>query len=77
MWLRYGWSRYVMITMICFAMVGFSGIALLVRGESIDPLASLMKLVVLGVFFYAVALIPLSVSSSLRVYLGPRTAGDR
>jgi hypothetical protein len=77
MWLRYGWSRYVTITMICFAIIGFCSLALIVRSESIDPLAGLMKLVVIGVVFDALALIPLSASESIRIYLGPRTAGDR
>ena len=77
MWLRYAWSRYVMIATICLAMVGFSIVALLVRSESVNPLPELMRLVAAGLLFYALALIPLSVSSSLRHYLGPRTAGER
>ncbi len=77
MWMRYAWSRYVMITMICFSMAGFCLLAMLVRSESVNPLPQLMKLVVFGVGLYAVALIPLSASSSLRHFLGPKTAGER
>ncbi|MDR3406000.1 MAG: hypothetical protein P4L99_26175 [Chthoniobacter sp.] len=77
MWLRYSWSRYVMITTICFAMFGFGAVALMVRSESVNALPQLMRLVAGGLVLYALALIPLSVSSSLRHYLGPRTAGER
>lgn len=77
MWLRYGWSRYVMITMISVSMAGFSLLAMMVRSESVDPLSQLMRLVVYGVGLYAVALVPLSASSSLRHFLGPKTAGER
>jgi hypothetical protein len=77
MWLRYTWSRYVMVTMICFGMIGFSVLAMMVRSESVDPLPQLMKMVVYGVGLYAVALVPLSASSSLRHFLGPKTAGER
>ena len=77
MWLRYSWSRYAMITMICLSVVGFSVLAMLVRSESVDPLPRLMKLVVYGAGLYAVALVPLSASSSLRHFLGPKTAGER
>ena len=77
MWLRYGWSRYVMITMICFGIGGFSLLAMLVRSESVDPLPRLTKLVVCGAALYALALIPLSASSALRHFLGPKTAGER
>jgi len=52
-------------------------VALMVRSESIDSLSHLMGLVAGGLLLYALALIPLSVSSSLRHYLGPRTAGER
>lgn len=77
MWLRHTWSRYVMITMICFGMIAFCLIAMTVRSESVNPLPQLMKLVVYGVGLYAVALVPLSASSSLRHFLGPKTAGER
>lgn len=77
MWLRYTWSRYVMITMICFGMIGFGVLAMLVRSESVDPLPGLMKLAVYGIGLYAIALVPLSASSSLRHFLGPKTAGER
>ena len=77
MWLRYSWSRYVMITMICLGIAGFSVLALMIRSESVDPLPQLMKLVVCGVGLYGAALIPLSASASLRHFLGPKTAGER
>jgi hypothetical protein len=77
MWLRYAWARYVMITMICLAIIGFGLVAMLVRGESVNPLPELMRPVIYGLLLYAVALIPLGASSSLRHYLGPRTAGER
>ncbi|MEP6668522.1 MAG: hypothetical protein ABJF10_05180 [Chthoniobacter sp.] len=77
MWLRYAWSRYIMIATICVAMIGFSVVALLVRSESVNALPHLMRYVAGGLLFYAFALIPLSATSSLRHYLGPRTAGER
>ncbi|MEI9895662.1 MAG: hypothetical protein WDN28_17685 [Chthoniobacter sp.] len=77
MWLRYAWSRYVMIVMICGALAGFSVIALMVRSESVNALPQLMQRVAGGLVLYALALIPLSASRALRNYLGPRTAGDR
>ena len=77
MWLRFTWARYVMITMICLGMVGFGVLAMLVRSASVNPLPELMKLVVFGIGLYAVALVPLSASSTLRHFLGPKTAGER
>jgi hypothetical protein len=77
MWLRYMWSRYVMITMICFGMIGFGVLAMLVRSDSVNPLPQLMKLAIFGIGLYAIALVPLSASSSLRHFLGPKTAGER
>jgi hypothetical protein len=77
MWLRYTWSRYVMITMICFGMIGFGVLAMLVRNDSVNPLPELMKLAVYGIGLYAIALVPLSASSTLRHFLGPKTAGER
>jgi hypothetical protein len=77
MLLRYSWSRYVMITMICLAIAAFSVLALIIRSESIDPLPRLMKLVACGAGLYCLALVPLSASSSLRHFLGPKTAGER
>ena len=66
MWLRHAWSRYVMITMICFGIIGFSILALMVRSESVNPLPHLMKLAVFGIALYIAALVPLSVSTSWR-----------
>jgi hypothetical protein len=77
MWLRYGWARYLMITMICLAIAGFSLLAMLVRGDSVDPLQHLMKLAIFGILFYIAALVPLNTSSFLRHYMGPKTAGER
>lgn len=77
MWLRHTWARYMMITVMCLAIGGFSLLAILVRGASIDPLLHLMKQVVFGILFYIAALIPLTTSAMLRQYLGPKTAGER
>jgi len=77
MWLRYNWARYLMVALLCLAIISFSWIALLIRGESMNPLPELTRLVVYGLMLYAVALIPLGASHALRSYLAPRTAGDR
>ena len=77
MWLRHTWARYVMIALLCLGILGFSSIALLLRGESINPLPELTRVVIYGLMLYTVALVPLSASRALRSYLAPRTAGDR
>jgi hypothetical protein len=77
MWLRHMWARYMMIAVLCIAIASFCLLAMLVREDSIDPLSHQMKLVAIGVLFYAAALIPLTWASMLRQYLGPRTAGER
>jgi len=77
MWLRHMWARYLMITVICLAIATFCMLAMLVTRDSIDPLSHLMKQVAFGVLFYVAALIPLTWSSLLRQYLGPKTAGER
>jgi len=77
MWLRYNWARYLMVAVVTLAIISYSWIALLVRGESMNPLPELTRLVVYGLMLYAVALIPLGASRALRSYLAPRTAGDR
>ncbi len=77
MWRRYMWARYLMITVMCLAIGGFSLLAIVVRGASIEPLPHLMKQVVLGILFYIAALVPLTISAMLRQYLGPKTAGER
>jgi hypothetical protein len=77
MWLRQAWARYAMIVMICLALAGFSLAGLLIRAQSVNPLPELMRLLVIGMVLYAVALIPLGASRALRQYLAPRTAGER
>src|SRR5947209_4332869 len=69
MWLRHIWARYLMITVICLAAAGFSLIAMMLRGDSIDPLSHLMKLAAFGILLYLVALVPLTASALLRQYL--------
>ena len=77
MWLRHTWARYVMVTLICLGIVAYSWIALLVRGESMNSLPELTRLVVYGLMLYTTTLVPLGASRALRSYLAPRTAGDR
>jgi len=73
MWMRYGWARYVLVTLICLAIIGFGAIILVMRSESVAPLTTATRAVVIGMFFYAMALIPLGASHALRHFLGPRT----
>ena len=77
MWLRHGWARYLLIALICLGIVSFSWIMLLLRGESLNPLPELTRVVVYGLLLYTAALVPLGASRALRAYVAPRTAGDR
>ncbi len=75
MWLRFGWARYILIVMLCLAILFFAGILLLLKSESILPVPTATKAGLLGLVLYVIALIPLSVSQELREFLGPKSAG--
>ena len=69
MWLRHGWARYVLISLLCLGVVGFGLIALMLAKESVDPLPGPVRAVVCGMGLYVLALIPLGASRSLRYLL--------
>ena len=75
-WLRRGWARYILITLICGTIGGFAFCAMLLASQSVDPLPLQMRRVVAGLVLYSLALVPLGGSRSLRRYLEPRTAGE-
>jgi hypothetical protein len=75
---RQSWTRYVLVTMMCLALIFYCWAALYMASQSINPLPDhLTKSVIIGLALYMVALIPLGASRSLRGYLAPRTAGER
>ena len=77
MWMRNDWARYVLIVLTCLAIVGFGGVMLMLKKDSIIELPTATRAVVSGLLLYTLALVPLGASHSLRNYLGPRTAGGR
>jgi hypothetical protein len=77
MWFRNGWARYVLGTLVCLAILWYSGVILVLRGETVVPMPNATRAVVEGLLCYAVALIPLGASHALRDFLGPRSGGRR
>jgi len=77
MLLRLGWARYVMATWVVIAMIGFIMAMLMMNSQSVDPLPEPTHAVLKGLFFYALALVPLGISNALRRFLAPRTAGGK
>ena len=75
-WFRQAWARYLLIALVCLAIIGFGVSALVLGNESSQPLPNLMHLVIGGLILYAVALVPLGISRSLQRYVAPREAGD-
>jgi hypothetical protein len=75
MWMRLSWARYALIALICVAILGFGGLMLFLKSESIVPLPSATRAVAVGLMLYAVALVPLGASHALRHFLGPRMGG--
>jgi hypothetical protein len=73
MWMRYGWARYALGALICVSIVGFAGLILMLRSESIAPMPTATRAAVGGILFYMAALVPLGASHTLRDFLGPRT----
>src|SRR5437016_833885 len=71
------WARYILVTWLVMAMVAFAMSTLMMNGQSIAPLPEPTKAAVAGLALYALALVPLGISRSLRRYLGPRTAGGQ
>jgi len=76
MFLRYAWARYVLISLLCLAILSFGLIALILTHQSVDPLPGPVREVVCGLGLYVLALIPLGASRSVRYLLAPRTAGE-
>jgi len=75
-WMRHAWGRYVLITLICLAIVVFGLVALMLNNQSVDPIPGPVRMVIGGLVLYTAALVPLGASSALRRYLAPRTAGE-
>jgi hypothetical protein len=75
MWLRLGWARYVLIAWLAVAILAFGLTALMMNSRSVKPLSEPTRVVIGALGLYALALVPLGMSRSLRRYLTPRTAG--
>ena len=75
-WLRHAWARYVLITLICLAILVFGLLALTLAKETVDSIPLLVRMVTAGLVLYALALVPLGGSRSIGRYLAPRTAGE-
>lgn len=75
MMMHRGWARYVLATGLVLAILAFGMAILVMNSRSIVPLPGPTKMAVLGLVCYALALVPLGVSTSIRRYLAPRTAG--
>jgi hypothetical protein len=75
MWLRMGWARYVLATWLVLAIVLQGLFILRMNSQSVKPLPEPTKIALIGLGLYALALIPLGASRSLRGFLGPKTAG--
>jgi len=75
-WLRHGWARYFLIVLLCLAIFAFGLTALVLVKDTIEPLSEAVRMVVMGLALYAIALVPLGISRSLARYVGPRTAGE-
>ena len=75
MWLRHGWARYVAGTLMVIAIFGFGFTLLALDRQSVHRIPDAMQEVIGGLVLYTIALIPLVGSSSLRLFLAPRSAG--
>ncbi len=73
--LHLSWARYVLIGWLAAAFMVFGMVVLLMNKHSAIPLAGPTQDALVGMGLYALALVPLGISRSLRRYLGPRTAG--
>jgi hypothetical protein len=77
MWLRLGWARYVIIALLAAGIAGYGLSVLMMTSQSVDPLPEPVHAALEGMLLYALALVPLGISPSLRYFLAPRTAGGR
>jgi hypothetical protein len=73
--LRLAWARYVLIVWLSIAFTIFGMTVLLMNKQSIQPLPTPTHEALIAMGMYALALVPLGVSRSLRRHLSPRTAG--
>jgi hypothetical protein len=69
------WARYVLIVWLVVVILAFSLAMLMMNTRSVESLPGPTKTVLAGLALYALAMVPLSVSRSVRRYLAPRTAG--
>ena len=77
MWLQMGWARYVLATWLVIAILVQGYYVLRMNSQSVRPLPEPTRIAFLGLGLYALALVPLGASRSLRGFLGPRTAGGQ
>ena len=75
--LRNAWARYLLSSLLVFAMVCFGLADLMINTRAVIPLNSLTRNVVVALVLCAFALYPLGFSRSLRRFLAPRTAGGK
>jgi hypothetical protein len=75
MWLRLGWARYVTAALLVSGILAYGLTVLMMRSQSLEPLPEATHAALGGLVLYAVALIPLGKSRSLRRFLAPKTAG--
>lgn len=75
MWLRLGWARYVLVTWLVLVILVQGLFVLRMNSQSVNPLPEPTRIALIGLGLYALALVPLGASSSLRGFLGPKTAG--
>lgn len=72
---RLGWARYVLSAWLVLAMSCFSLVVLQMNKLSSAPISDATQEAVFGLVLYALGLIPLGLSHTLRRFLAPRTAG--
>ncbi len=77
MWMRYSWARYTLITIICLTIIVFGILAMIEASNTPGPMPRHVRIDLLGLLIYGVALFPLSKSDALHLLLSPRTAGER
>jgi ABC-type nitrate/sulfonate/bicarbonate transport system permease component len=75
MCMRLGWARYVLIALLVAAIIAIGLTVLMMTSQSANALPEPVHEALGGLGLYAVALIPLGASHSLRRFLAPRQAG--
>lgn len=77
MCMRLGWARYVLIALLVTAIVTIGLTVLMMNSQSVNALPEPVHAALGGLGLYALALVPLGTSRSLRRFLAPRQAGGR